>query len=358
MGAMPYFKRKLHSREVERSRTIFACIARLSFVNIQQDSLTVMGYQCPACNVKPYDKDWKLRRHQDQTDSCFKSVYPDKPLPTRFKCSECEYESPRAPDFKRHLQRVHRMGLETAESRVLKSTCPTHTSSQTSTQVDRAATPDLQQIASSSGHQDQSLQPVVKNLRPNRSAQPISDPSTGSRTLRTLYPTPCLQRAIPPINQEGPGEIKRIDIHLISQSHPPTTKRKNSDLFSLPKQCKRLHNRVNHEYPDVANGTYGTRSKDMFTVVAHDTREQGSDTDVVQDDRTDIVDQDASELVSRASSVHPQPPSRNQSASRLATISIPAKITVSHDTSSTENSRSLILEKSREAHWRVLLGAS
>lgn len=314
-----------------------------------------MGHPCPACNVKPYNQPWMLERHLQHTDSCFKSVYPNKPLPLRFKCSECKYGSLRKPDFKRHLWRAHRMDPEMAESMVLKSTCPTDTSSQTSTQVDRAATPDLQQIASSSGHQDQSLQSVMKNVRPNEIEQPISDPSTGSRTLRTLYPTPFLQRAIPPINQEGPGEIERIDLHLISPSHPPTTKRKYSDLFSLSEQCKRLCNQVTHEFPNVANGIYGTRSKDTFTVVANDTREQGSDTDVVRDDRTDIVDQNASELVSRASSVHPRPPSRNQSASRFGTISIPAKITASHDTSSTEDSRSLNLKESRKAHWRVWL---
>ena len=183
-----------------------------------------MAFQCEVCSVKPYDKAWKLQRHQKETITCFKRIFPGKQLPARFKCSECgRYSSVRKPDVKRHLQRIHHMDPETAESRVLKFTCPTNTSSQTSTQVDRAAAPDLRQIASSSARQGRSLQSVMEDVRPKGSEQPISDPSTGSRTLHSLYPTPYLsiKKAL---------ERSNASIYIRSHHHTHLPPRENTPI--------------------------------------------------------------------------------------------------------------------------------
>jgi hypothetical protein len=207
----------------------------------------------------------------------------------------------------------------------------TNTSSQASTQVDTTAALDLQQIENSSAHQGELLQPVIKDVRPNESGQPVSGQSTGSGTLPTLYPNPHLQRTTPLMTREGSAEIGRIDSHLTSPSHPPTIKRKYPDPGSLSEQCKRLRDRVNLDDLNIPDGMYGTRSDDTFTATANNIKEQGLDKNVVRDDRTDMVDRNASELFFRASGLHPQPPSRNQFASSFGPIAISTKITASHE---------------------------
>jgi hypothetical protein len=309
-----------------------------------------MAFQCTACSVKSYDKHWKLQRHQRESSSCFKHFFPEKPLPTRFKCPECNrYGSVREKDVKRHLRVIHHMDPETSESSGLEFTRPTNTLSQgfTSTQVDTTTAPDFQQIAGSSAHQDQVLESTMKPARPNEIKHPASGPSTASMTFRTLCPTP-FQRAKPHIIQEGSGEIKLVDSCCTPPSHPPTIKRKYSDPCSLPKQCKRLHKRVNLEDPSITDGVYGTHLDDTFTV-ANYIRRQGID--------TDVVDQNASEPFSRASGLRPRPHSRNQSGSRFGTIAIPTMTTASHDTPSTEDSRAIIFKELElhEARWRVWL---
>jgi hypothetical protein len=149
-------KAHLRSREVGRSRTLFACIAHLFFVDIRQGSLTAMAFRCTACSGWSYDKPWKLRRHQRESSSCFRRLHPGEPLPIRYKCSECDMFGPeglgREEDVERHLRLVHGMDPERAASSVI-STRPTNTFSQASTQVDTAAAPDFPQIASSFAHQ-------------------------------------------------------------------------------------------------------------------------------------------------------------------------------------------------------------
>jgi ankyrin repeat protein len=302
-----------------------------------------MAFSCTACSVKPYNKLWLLRRHEKESVPCFKHLFPGEPLPIRFECPECDKFGPegsaRKKDVERHLQRVHEMDPVTAELSVM-FTRPTNASRHASTQVDTTATPDLQQIASSSAHQDQLLQSAMKDVMLNECEYPVSGLSAGSGTLPTLHSTPCLQKATPPMIQEGSGEIERIDSHLTSPSSPPAIKRKYSDPRSLSKQCKRLRNRVNLEDPNIPNEIYETRSDDTFTVMANDIREQESDTDVLRDDRTDTIAQKASEVFSGALSLHPRPPSRSQSDPHFETIAIPMETTASHDTPSTEYSHS------------------
>jgi ankyrin repeat protein len=296
-----------------------------------------MAFQCTACSVKPYNKTWMLRRHERESIPCFKHLFPGEPLPIRYECPECDKFGPqggaRKKDVARHLHLIHEMDKMTAALSVM-ITRPTNTSRQASTQVDTTAAPDLQQIASSSAHQDQLLQSAMEDVRPNGSEHPVSRPSTGSGTLPTLYPTPCLQMATPPITREGSGEIERTDSHLTSHSHPPIIKRKYSEPGNLSKQCKRLRNRVNLEDPNIPDGIYGTPSDDMFTVMANDIREQESGIDAVRDDRTDSVDPNATEGFPRASSLHPRPTPRD----------FPMENTASHDTPSTDDSHSRLLE--------------
>jgi hypothetical protein len=345
-------KARLHSREVERSRTLFAYVARLFLVNIWRYSLTAMAFQCVACSVGPYDKAWMLRRHERESIPCFKLLLPDQRLPIRHKCPKCAYSSWREDDLEKHRRRILRMDLVRDASRF--TIRPTNTSSQAFTRVKRAATPDLQQTASSPVHRYRLPQSGMRDVRLGGSEQPIPNPSTGSRTLRTLYPIPRLQWVVPPMTQGGSGEIEGIDSHLTSPSHPPTIKRKHSDLCSLPEQCERRRKRVNLEDLNIAHEIHGTRSDDTLTVVANDSGKQSLDTDVVRDAQTDMVDQNASEPPSRASSFHPRP-SRNQSASRFGPTATATNTTASHDTPPTEGSRSRLPgdESLREAHWRV-----
>lgn len=65
-----------------------------------------MSFRCTACSDKSYDKAWKLQRHIRESSKCFEQLDPGISL-TRFRCSSCDYTSPREEDFKRHRRRIH-----------------------------------------------------------------------------------------------------------------------------------------------------------------------------------------------------------------------------------------------------------
>ena len=185
-----------------------------------------MAFQCTGCLIKSYDKSWKLTRHYNESSQCFERLFPDKPLPIRFKCSKCDqYDSARKEDLTRHRQLNHHMDSKTTRSSVLEFNSATNIFSQVSTQADTAIVPYPQQIASSSAHQDRVLRSALRNARPNKIEHPASGPSTGPRTLRTLRPTPYLQKDKPFITRQGShessDEIERIDSRLISPSLSP-----------------------------------------------------------------------------------------------------------------------------------------
>jgi len=183
----------------------------------------------------------------------------------------------------------------------------------------------------------------MKGVRPNESEHPVFGLTTGSGTLPTLYPTPCLQMTIASTSEGYSGEIERLNSHLTPLPHSPTINMKHSGPGSLSKQYKRLRNQVSLENPNIPDRTLGTRSEDTYKAVANIIKEQDFGTDVVRDDQTDMVDRSASELFSRALSLHSRPAPRSQSESRFQTIAIPMETTAPHDTPLTENSRSRLL---------------
>jgi hypothetical protein len=65
-----------------------------------------MSFRCTACSDKSYDKAWKLQRHINESSKCFEHFNPGTSA-TRFRCSICEYTSPREEDLKRHRRRIH-----------------------------------------------------------------------------------------------------------------------------------------------------------------------------------------------------------------------------------------------------------
>jgi hypothetical protein len=65
-----------------------------------------MSFRCTACPDKSYDKAWKLQRHIRESIKCFEQLNPGTSA-TRFRCSICDYTSPRDEDLKRHHRRIH-----------------------------------------------------------------------------------------------------------------------------------------------------------------------------------------------------------------------------------------------------------
>jgi hypothetical protein len=65
-----------------------------------------MSFRCTACSDKSYDKAWKLQRHIRESSKCFEQLNPGISL-TRFRCSSCDYTSPREEDLRRHHRRIH-----------------------------------------------------------------------------------------------------------------------------------------------------------------------------------------------------------------------------------------------------------
>jgi hypothetical protein len=65
-----------------------------------------MSFRCTACPDKSYDKAWKLQRHIRESIKCFEQLNPGTSA-TRFRCSICDYTSPREEDLRRHHRRIH-----------------------------------------------------------------------------------------------------------------------------------------------------------------------------------------------------------------------------------------------------------
>ena len=104
---LPYGRYIYVRGEVEHSRLLLSRFAELSVVKVFQHlNLATMSFRCTACSDKSYDKAWKLQRHIRESSKCFEQLDPGISL-TRFRCSSCDYTSPREEDFKRHRRRIH-----------------------------------------------------------------------------------------------------------------------------------------------------------------------------------------------------------------------------------------------------------
>jgi hypothetical protein len=65
-----------------------------------------MSFRCTSCTDKSYDKAWKLQRQLRESSKCFEQLNPGTSA-TRFKCTSCDYTSPREEVLKRHRRLIH-----------------------------------------------------------------------------------------------------------------------------------------------------------------------------------------------------------------------------------------------------------
>jgi len=155
-----------------------------------------MAFRCTACSDKSYDKDWKLQRHIRESTKCFETINPGKSANqlARFRCTRCDYSSPRGLDLKRHRQRIHGETVNTTASDQLSSRS-TDASREGSTQEDTTVITDT--LLPARPHERQGQLPLsdVKLDRPYIDEILVSDPSATSVTFAALDPTTCLQSA-------------------------------------------------------------------------------------------------------------------------------------------------------------------
>jgi hypothetical protein len=135
---LPYIERYIYvRREVEHvesgpSHLIISRTADLLIVKIQHHFslffIIAMSFRCTTCSDKSYDKAWKLQRHIRESSKCFEQLHPGTSA-TRFRCSICDYTSPREEDLRRHHRRAHpdiaittATDAEEAEQATLRST--------------------------------------------------------------------------------------------------------------------------------------------------------------------------------------------------------------------------------------------
>jgi hypothetical protein len=144
-----------------------------------------MSFRCTACPDRSYDKAWKLQRHIRESIKCFEQLNPGTSA-TRFRCSICDYTSPREEDLRRHRRRAH---------------------------------PDIAiTTATDTGEAGQ--------------------PTLGSH--ETFDVASCLQPVIPLDTDEHPNEIDRLDPQHSPYLPASVTKRKNSDADSQSADHKRV----------------------------------------------------------------------------------------------------------------------